>query len=75
MASNEFGKTEREVTVVVIDGGSAPEMLIEPEDIEDVLPGTTIEMPCLGEGQPKPDVSFSLHFADLQVTKYIFDDR
>lgn len=58
VATNEHGTSEKEVSVVVIDGGSSPEMLIEPEDIEDVLPGTTIEMPCLGEGEPKPVVSF-----------------
>lgn len=32
-----------------------PTLLFEPYDI-DALPGTIIELPCQGKGQPKPEV-------------------
>lgn len=35
-----------------------PTLLFEPYDI-DALPGTTIELPCQGEGEPKPEVTIA----------------
>lgn len=34
-----------------------PTLIFEPYDIE-AITGTTIEMPCQGEGFPKPEVDF-----------------
>lgn len=56
VAENEAGTARVSADIEVQNGiGSAPQLIIEPYDI-DALPGSTIEMPCQSDGDPQPEV-------------------
>lgn len=57
VAENSIGSTEAEATITVQKDVGPPTLIFEPYDIE-AIPGTTIEMPCQGEGSPKPEVKW-----------------
>lgn len=59
VAENSLGFTEAKATITIQKDVRAPTLIFEPYDIE-ALPGTTIEMPCQGEGYPKPEVNLHL---------------
>lgn len=55
MAENAMGTTEATASITVQKDIGPPTLIFEPYDIE-AIAGTTIEMPCQGEGFPKPEV-------------------
>lgn len=55
VAENTIGTTDAKATITIQKEVGPPILIFEPYDIE-ALPGTTIEMPCQGEGYPKPEV-------------------
>lgn len=52
-----MGKAEATATITIKKDLGPPTLIFEPYDIE-AISGTTIEMPCQGEGFPKPEVVF-----------------
>lgn len=57
VAENSNGKTESSAKLTVRSIRGAPKLLFEPYDL-DAFPGSTIEMPCKGEGEPIPQVKW-----------------
>lgn len=55
VAENSFGSSEAIAEIKVENNYGPPKLIYEPYDI-DALPGTTIEIPCQGEGDPIPEV-------------------
>lgn len=55
VAENTVGITEAVADIKVEITSAPPKLIFEPYDI-DALPGTTIELPCQGEGTPPPEV-------------------
>lgn len=57
VAENSNGKTESGAKLTVRSIRGAPKLLVEPYDL-DVFVGSTIEIPCKGEGEPIPQVKW-----------------
>lgn len=55
MAENENGAVEAIADIIVESSWGPPRLIVEPYNM-DVLPDTTIEIPCRGEGDPAPQV-------------------
>lgn len=52
---HESGVVEASGVLEVVTSRGPPTLLFEPYDL-DAYPGTTIELPCRGEGDPTPQV-------------------
>lgn len=57
VAENSNGKTESGASLTVRSIRGAPKLLVEPYDLE-TFPGSKIEIPCKGEGEPTPLVKW-----------------
>lgn len=57
VAENSNGKTESGAKLTVRSIRGAPKLLVEPYDLE-AFPGSKIEIPCKGEGEPIPQVKW-----------------
>ncbi|XP_046389952.1 peroxidasin isoform X2 [Ischnura elegans] len=58
-AANSAGYKEETAYLTVLQGGSAPTLLYTPYDME-VHAGSTVEMPCYSDGEPKPTISWTV---------------
>ncbi|GAB0090251.1 Peroxidasin [Sergentomyia squamirostris] len=57
VAENSVGSTETVVSVEIQNLANPPHLIIEPYDLE-TLQGATIELPCMGDGDPPPQVKW-----------------
>jgi peroxidase len=57
IATNTEGMDEHQAELKIVGSFGPPTFVYEPYDL-DTLPGATIELPCKGEGEPSPEVSW-----------------
>ncbi|XP_055686975.1 peroxidasin isoform X2 [Lutzomyia longipalpis] len=57
IAENAVGSAETVASVEIQSHANPPHLIIEPYDLE-ALQGATIELPCMGDGDPPPQVKW-----------------
>ncbi|XP_059614618.1 peroxidasin isoform X2 [Phlebotomus argentipes] len=57
VAENTVGSSETVASVEIHSIANPPHLIIEPYDLE-TLQGATIELPCMGDGEPPPQVKW-----------------
>uniref|UniRef100_A0A1B0D9M5 Ig-like domain-containing protein n=2 Tax=Phlebotomus papatasi TaxID=29031 RepID=A0A1B0D9M5_PHLPP len=57
VAENSVGSAETVASVEIQSLANPPHLIIEPYDLE-ALQGATIELPCMGDGDPPPQVKW-----------------
>lgn len=65
-----MGQSSVNAFISVVNSFGPPRLIFEPDDVE-AFTGTTIELPCKGEGDPTPQVMPLLKVDSVQFIIYL----